>query len=153
MRDLQHDHVVRFVGLCVDSPNQCLVTEYCQKGSLQVLASLQSCSLTIVTRLKAVYHGGQGERVPTIWSVGDANANCPSQYFVTFQNFKHHNTPFQAKNSNFFSAERAFPDVSPGGRYLLPHPTPHLSTKPSGSTHAFPRIPARFTPATRVLSS
>jgi atrial natriuretic peptide receptor A len=35
MRDLQNDHVVRFVGLCIDIPHQCLLTEYCQKGSLQ----------------------------------------------------------------------------------------------------------------------
>jgi len=42
MRDLQQDHVVRFIGLCIDTPNQCLVTEYCQKGSLQVSISIHS---------------------------------------------------------------------------------------------------------------
>ncbi|ELT96795.1 hypothetical protein CAPTEDRAFT_124162 [Capitella teleta] len=35
MRDLQNDHIVRFIGVCIDIPNQCLITEYCQKGSLQ----------------------------------------------------------------------------------------------------------------------
>jgi len=35
MRDLQNDHVVRFVGVCIDPGNQCIITEYCQKGSLQ----------------------------------------------------------------------------------------------------------------------
>ena len=36
MRDLASDHIVRFIGVCIDAPNQCILTEYCQKGSLQV---------------------------------------------------------------------------------------------------------------------
>ncbi|TKR95254.1 hypothetical protein L596_009447 [Steinernema carpocapsae] len=35
MKDLQHDHVTRFTGACVDAPNYCIVTEYCPKGSLE----------------------------------------------------------------------------------------------------------------------
>ena len=35
MRDLQNDHLVRFHGVCIDTPNQCILTEYCPKGSLQ----------------------------------------------------------------------------------------------------------------------
>ncbi|KAJ9595888.1 hypothetical protein L9F63_012907, partial [Diploptera punctata] len=35
MRDLHHDHLVRFLGACVEPPHACLLTEYCPKGSLQ----------------------------------------------------------------------------------------------------------------------
>ncbi|XP_055883419.1 atrial natriuretic peptide receptor 1-like isoform X4 [Biomphalaria glabrata] len=35
IKDLQNDHIVRFVGACIDPPNQCIITEYCPKGSLQ----------------------------------------------------------------------------------------------------------------------
>ena len=35
MKDLHHDHLVRFIGACVDPPNCCLLTEYCPRGSLQ----------------------------------------------------------------------------------------------------------------------
>ncbi|XP_074600030.1 atrial natriuretic peptide receptor 1-like [Brevipalpus obovatus] len=35
MKDLQHDHLARFIGACVDPPRICLVTEYCPKGSLK----------------------------------------------------------------------------------------------------------------------
>ncbi|GFO42895.1 guanylate cyclase [Plakobranchus ocellatus] len=35
IKDLQNDHIVRFVGACVDPPHQCIITEYCPKGSLQ----------------------------------------------------------------------------------------------------------------------
>lgn len=35
MKDLQHDHITRFAGACVDPPHYCIVTEYCPKGSLE----------------------------------------------------------------------------------------------------------------------
>lgn len=37
MKDLQHDNITRFVGACIDPPHACIVTEYCPKGSLEVL--------------------------------------------------------------------------------------------------------------------
>ncbi|KAK3096096.1 hypothetical protein FSP39_023182 [Pinctada imbricata] len=35
VKDLQNDHICRFLGACIDPPNMCILTEYCQKGSLQ----------------------------------------------------------------------------------------------------------------------
>ncbi|KAI6229014.1 Guanylate cyclase [Aphelenchoides fujianensis] len=35
LKDLQHDHITRFAGACVDPPHYCIVTEYCPKGSLE----------------------------------------------------------------------------------------------------------------------
>ncbi|VDM99085.1 unnamed protein product [Thelazia callipaeda] len=35
IKDLQHDHITRFTGACVDCPHYCLVQEYCPKGSLE----------------------------------------------------------------------------------------------------------------------
>ncbi|CAI5438927.1 unnamed protein product [Caenorhabditis angaria] len=35
MKDLQHDHITRFTGACIDFPHYCIVTEYCPKGSLE----------------------------------------------------------------------------------------------------------------------
>lgn len=35
MKDLEHDHLARFYGACVDPPHCALFTEYCPKGSLQ----------------------------------------------------------------------------------------------------------------------
>ena len=40
IKDLQHDHLVRFHGICIDPPHTCILTEYCPKGSLQVCPSL-----------------------------------------------------------------------------------------------------------------
>jgi len=36
MRDLQNDHIVRFIGICIEPRRQSIITEYCPKGSLQV---------------------------------------------------------------------------------------------------------------------
>lgn len=33
MKDLSHDHLVKFYGICLDP--LCVITEYCSKGSLQ----------------------------------------------------------------------------------------------------------------------
>ncbi|CAF1276151.1 unnamed protein product [Rotaria sp. Silwood1] len=35
MQDLTHDHIARFIGICIDPKHQYIVTEYCPKGSLQ----------------------------------------------------------------------------------------------------------------------
>jgi atrial natriuretic peptide receptor A len=35
MQDLTHDHIDRFIGICIDPKHQYIVTEYCPKGSLQ----------------------------------------------------------------------------------------------------------------------
>ena len=35
MKDINHDHLVRFIGACIEPPNCCLITEYCPRGSLQ----------------------------------------------------------------------------------------------------------------------
>lgn len=37
MRDVQFNHLTRFIGACIDPPNICIVTEYCPRGSLQVM--------------------------------------------------------------------------------------------------------------------
>ncbi|EDV21316.1 uncharacterized protein TRIADDRAFT_30655 [Trichoplax adhaerens] len=35
VRDMNHDNVNPFVGACIEVPNICIVTQYCNKGSLQ----------------------------------------------------------------------------------------------------------------------
>lgn len=35
MKDLQHDHLVKFYGACLDPAKSFILTEYCPKGSLQ----------------------------------------------------------------------------------------------------------------------
>lgn len=45
MKDLEHDHLARFYGACVDPPHCCFLTEYCPKGSLQDILENESIKL------------------------------------------------------------------------------------------------------------
>lgn len=69
MRDVQNEHLTRFIGSCVDPPNICIITEYCPRGSLQVhvLPSPHYCRKLLsvnvnVHRLLSVSSGHLGER-------------------------------------------------------------------------------------------
>lgn len=45
MRDVQNEHLTRFIGACIDPPNICIVTEYCPRGSLQDILENESITL------------------------------------------------------------------------------------------------------------
>nr|XP_054769397.1 atrial natriuretic peptide receptor 1-like [Lytechinus pictus] len=50
MRNLEHTNVVRFVGACVDPPNQAILTEYCPRGSLQDILENDQLKLDLMFR-------------------------------------------------------------------------------------------------------
>ncbi|KAL2084551.1 hypothetical protein ACEWY4_020069 [Coilia grayii] len=45
MRDVQNEHLTRFIGACIDAPNICICTEYCPRGSLQDIMENESITL------------------------------------------------------------------------------------------------------------
>ncbi|KAM4600545.1 atrial natriuretic peptide receptor 1-like [Polymixia lowei] len=45
MRDVQNEHLSRFIGACIDPPNTCIITEYCPRGSLQDVLENESITL------------------------------------------------------------------------------------------------------------
>ncbi|KAI3360537.1 hypothetical protein L3Q82_002275 [Scortum barcoo] len=45
MRDVQNEHLTRFIGASIDPPNTCIITEYCPRGSLQDI--LENDSITL----------------------------------------------------------------------------------------------------------
>ncbi|KAK5861662.1 hypothetical protein PBY51_017120 [Eleginops maclovinus] len=45
MRDVQNEHLTRFIGACIDPPNICIILEYCPRGSLQDI--LENDSITL----------------------------------------------------------------------------------------------------------
>lgn len=50
VQDLTHDHIARFIGICIDPKHQYIVTEYCPKGSLQDI--LQNEEIKLDTMFK-----------------------------------------------------------------------------------------------------
>lgn len=55
MKDLQHEHLVRFYGACVVSPNCCILTEYCPKGSLQDILENEQITLDWMFKLSLMH--------------------------------------------------------------------------------------------------
>lgn len=42
MKELKHENLVQFFGVCIEPPNVCLVMQYCRKGSLKVELVLEN---------------------------------------------------------------------------------------------------------------
>lgn len=38
LRDMRHDNLNAFIGACTEPPNICIITDYCNRGSLKVSA-------------------------------------------------------------------------------------------------------------------
>ncbi|KAM6972862.1 atrial natriuretic peptide receptor 1 [Aplochiton taeniatus] len=54
MRDVQNEHLTRFIGACIDPPNICIITEYCPRGSLQDLMESESITLDWMFRYSLI---------------------------------------------------------------------------------------------------
>ncbi|XP_075996460.1 atrial natriuretic peptide receptor 1-like [Genypterus blacodes] len=54
MRDVQNEHLTRFIGACIDPPNMCIITEYCPRGSLQDLMESESITLDWMFRYSLI---------------------------------------------------------------------------------------------------
>uniref|UniRef100_A0A672ZCI6 Guanylate cyclase n=1 Tax=Sphaeramia orbicularis TaxID=375764 RepID=A0A672ZCI6_9TELE len=54
MRDVQNEHLTRFIGACIDTPNMCIITEYCPRGSLQDLMESDSITLDWMFRYSLI---------------------------------------------------------------------------------------------------
>ncbi|OQV26130.1 Atrial natriuretic peptide receptor 1 [Hypsibius exemplaris] len=60
LRNLIHDHILRFVGLCLEPANECLLYEYCQKGSLKDLLEKDSLTLDWSLRYSIIHEAVEG---------------------------------------------------------------------------------------------
>lgn len=52
IKEMKHENLVQFFGVCIEPPNVCLVTQYCRKGSLKV--SVSAC--TACTHTSTSFH-------------------------------------------------------------------------------------------------
>ncbi|GAB6027958.1 hypothetical protein CHUAL_002186 [Chamberlinius hualienensis] len=55
MKDLQHDHIVRFLGASLDVPHCYILTEYCPKGSLQDILENEQIKLDWMFRYSLMH--------------------------------------------------------------------------------------------------
>uniref|UniRef100_A0A8C8MIA4 Guanylate cyclase n=1 Tax=Oncorhynchus tshawytscha TaxID=74940 RepID=A0A8C8MIA4_ONCTS len=54
IRDVQNEHLTRFIGACIDPPNICIITEYCPRGSLQDLMESETITLDWMFRYSLI---------------------------------------------------------------------------------------------------
>ncbi|XP_074855782.1 guanylate cyclase 2G-like [Carettochelys insculpta] len=55
MRELRHENLVAFFGVCTDVPHICTVTEYCKKGSLKDILRDSDVELDWIFKLSLAY--------------------------------------------------------------------------------------------------
>ncbi|GAU92601.1 hypothetical protein RvY_04658 [Ramazzottius varieornatus] len=91
LRNLIHEHIVRFIGMCLQPEHECLIYEYCKKGSLSNLLEKDSVTLdwafrySIISEIveaNLIYHLGRGLR--------DVDLNQLGMIFLHSSKFKSH---------------------------------------------------------------
>ncbi|KAL2102510.1 hypothetical protein ACEWY4_001678 [Coilia grayii] len=55
MRELKHENLVQFFGVCIEPPNMCLVMQYCKKGSLKDVLRNSEVDLDWMFKLSFAY--------------------------------------------------------------------------------------------------
>uniref|UniRef100_A0A0K0F8E6 Guanylate cyclase n=1 Tax=Strongyloides venezuelensis TaxID=75913 RepID=A0A0K0F8E6_STRVS len=55
IREYSHDHIIRVMGACVDAPNYCIVTEYCQRGSLEDILEDEKIKLDTMMKFSLLH--------------------------------------------------------------------------------------------------
>ncbi|XP_075071627.1 guanylate cyclase 2G-like [Mixophyes fleayi] len=55
IRELKHENLLTFFGVCTDSPTVCIVTQYCKKGSLKDVLQNHDIELDWVFKLSFAY--------------------------------------------------------------------------------------------------
>ncbi|XP_062331330.1 guanylate cyclase 2G [Osmerus eperlanus] len=55
MREMKHENLVQFFGVCIEPPNVCLVMQYCKKGSLKDVLRCQDIELDWMFKLSFAY--------------------------------------------------------------------------------------------------
>uniref|UniRef100_A0A3Q4BYU0 Guanylate cyclase n=1 Tax=Mola mola TaxID=94237 RepID=A0A3Q4BYU0_MOLML len=55
MKEMKHENLVQFFGVCIESPNICLVMQYCRKGSLKDVLRSSDMELDGIFKLSFAY--------------------------------------------------------------------------------------------------
>ena len=68
MKDVSHDHLVQFVGACIEPPNICILTDFAPKGSLEEILECDTIQLDLTFQVSLIGDlvSGMFLRVPRI---------------------------------------------------------------------------------------
>ena len=54
MKDVSHDHLVQFVGACIEAPNICILTDFAPKGSLEEILECDTIQLDLTFQVSLI---------------------------------------------------------------------------------------------------
>ncbi|XP_076356119.1 atrial natriuretic peptide receptor 1-like isoform X2 [Tachypleus tridentatus] len=108
VKSLQHHHIARFIGACVDSPVPFLITEYCPKGSLLDILENDQIALDWMFRYSlthdiikgmAYLHGSE---VRCHGNLKSSNCVVDSRFVLKITDFGLHSLRVYEENVDFY---------------------------------------------------
>lgn len=96
MKDLSNDNLVKFYGACIESPNNCLLIEYCQKGSLQDILENPEYNLDWTFRMSLIMdvtrgmHYLHGSPIKSHGALKSSNCLVDSRFVLKISDFGLH---------------------------------------------------------------
>ncbi|XP_068619964.1 atrial natriuretic peptide receptor 1-like [Battus philenor] len=109
MKDLEHDHLARFYGACVDPPHCCLLTEYCPKGSLQDILENDTIKLDWMFKVSLMHdivrgmHYLHGSDIRSHGALKSSNCVVDSRFVLKITDFGLHALRTAEKDSKAHS--------------------------------------------------
>ncbi|XP_060806014.1 atrial natriuretic peptide receptor 1 isoform X2 [Amyelois transitella] len=109
MKDLEHDHLARFYGACVDPPHCCLLTEYCPKGSLQDILENENIKLDWMFKVSLMHdivrgmHYLHGTDIRSHGALKSSNCVVDSRFVLKITDFGLHALRTSEKDSRAHS--------------------------------------------------
>ncbi|CAH0596451.1 unnamed protein product [Chrysodeixis includens] len=140
MKDLEHDHLARFFGACVDPPHCCLLTEYCPKGSLQDILENESIKLDWMFKVSLMHdivkgmHYLHGSDIRSHGALKSSNCVVDSRFVLKISDFGLHALRTAEKDSRAHSYWTRLLWTSPE---LLRTSEPPLEGTQKGDVYSF----------------
>ncbi|XP_072933230.1 atrial natriuretic peptide receptor 1-like [Epargyreus clarus] len=140
MKDLEHDHLARFYGACVDPPHCCLLTEYCPKGSLQDILENDTIKLDWMFKVSLMHdivrgmHYLHGTDIRSHGALKSSNCVVDSRFVLKITDFGLHALRTSEKDSRAHSYWTRLLWTSPE-LLRMPEPPPEGTQK--GDVYSF----------------
>ena len=80
MKDVSHDHLVQFVGACIEPPNICILTDFAPKGSLEEILECDTIQLDLTFQVSLI-----GDLVSGMYFINPGSTDCFGHGSVRFQ--------------------------------------------------------------------
>ncbi|XP_050313184.1 atrial natriuretic peptide receptor 1-like isoform X2 [Anthonomus grandis grandis] len=111
MKDLSNDNLVKFYGACIDVPHNCLLVEYCPRGSLQDILEDQQYKLDWAFRMSLIMdivrgmHYLHASHIKSHGALKSSNCLVDSRFVLKISNFGLH---FLKGNDKYVNSEDSY---------------------------------------------